>query len=72
MNRVSVITSCRAPRIPRIAGTSGYSVPGGAAIATPGPQASYFLNSSAAFVPPKPNEFDSAYRMAIDRLVCGT
>jgi len=32
----------------------------------------YLLKRSAAFVPPKPNEFDSAYRIAIGRLVCGT
>ncbi len=33
---------------------------------------SNFLNISAAFVPPKPKEFDSAYSMCIDRPVCGT
>src|SRR5262249_9574341 len=33
---------------------------------------SYFWNSSAALVPPKPNEFDSAYVMRTGRLLCGT
>ncbi len=31
--------------------------------------ASNFLNSSAALVPPKPNEFDSAYSIASGRLL---
>src|SRR5688572_18189695 len=30
------------------------------------------LNSSAPFVPPKPNEFESAYSIFIGRLVFGT
>ena len=33
---------------------------------------SYLLNSSAALVPPKPNEFDSAYSIVSGRLTFGT
>ena len=34
--------------------------------------ASYFLNNNAPFVPPKPNEFDSAYSIFIVRFLFGT
>jgi hypothetical protein len=37
-----------------------------------GSYSAYRLNSSAAFVPPKPNEFDSAYSMAAGRFWFGT
>ena len=33
---------------------------------------SYRLNSSAALVPPKPNELESAYSIGSARFVCGT
>ena len=32
----------------------------------------YLLKSSAAFVPPNPNEFDNAYPIGSDRLLFGT
>ena len=35
-------------------------------------RSSYLLNSNAAFVPPKPNEFDKAWRIGIWRLLCAT